>query len=94
MLAEPLRPCEGTDTLVKAISIPAEAIMGEPIGAKGAPLYTDARHYCEAGVTTVLYGAGPHSLMEVNAHGADEHLDLSHLRAETEIVVLALKDLL
>ncbi|MEI2385878.1 M20/M25/M40 family metallo-hydrolase [Breoghania sp. JC706] len=94
MLAEPLRPREGTEALVKALAIPAEAILGEPIGATGAPLYTDARHYSEAGIPTVLYGAGPRSILEANAHGADEHLKLSDLKAATEIVALALKDLL
>lgn len=94
MLAEPLRPIEGADRLVKAIQIPAEAILGEPVEATGVPLYTDARHYSEAGIPTVLYGAGPHSILEANAHGADEHLQLSDLRAATEIVALALKDLL
>ncbi|PTW60140.1 acetylornithine deacetylase/succinyl-diaminopimelate desuccinylase family protein [Breoghania corrubedonensis] len=94
MLAEPLRPGDGTDVLVKAIAIPAEAILGEPIGVTGIPLYTDARHYAEAGIPTVLYGAGPRSILKANAHGADEHLYLGDLKAATEIVALALKDLL
>lgn len=94
MLAEPLRPLDGTDRLVKAIQRPAEAILGEPIEATGVPLYTDARHYSEAGIPTVLYGAGPRSILEANAHSADEHLQLSDLRKATEIVALALKDLL
>ncbi|WP_321340810.1 ArgE/DapE family deacylase [Breoghania sp.] len=94
MLAEPLRPCEGTDKLVNALAIPAEAILGEAVSATGVPLYTDARHYAEAGIPTVLYGAGPRSITEANAHSADEHLELSDLRAATEIVALGLKDLL
>ena len=56
--------------------------------ATGVPLYTDARHYAAAGIPTVLYGAGPRSILEANAHGADEHLQLSDLRAATEVVAL------
>jgi acetylornithine deacetylase/succinyl-diaminopimelate desuccinylase-like protein len=58
------------------------------------PLYTDARHYAAAGIPTILYGAGPRSILEANAHAADEHLQLSDLHAATEIVALALADLL
>jgi acetylornithine deacetylase/succinyl-diaminopimelate desuccinylase-like protein len=37
----------------------------------------------------VLYGAGPRTLLEANAHNADENLRLSDLRAATKIVALA-----
>jgi len=58
------------------------------------PLYTDARHYSAAGIPTVLYGAGPRSLLEANAHRADERLKLDDLFKATKIVALALGDLL
>ena len=54
--------------------------MGEPVREHGVPLYTDARHYNAAGISTVLYGAGPHGVLDANAHGVDEHLDLEDLR--------------
>jgi succinyl-diaminopimelate desuccinylase len=69
-------------------------VLGLPIEPTGAPLYTDARHYSAAGIPTILYGAGPRSILEANAHSADEHVQLSDLRAATEIVALALEDLL
>jgi succinyl-diaminopimelate desuccinylase len=94
MLAEPLRPLPGVDRLVAAISRNAEAILGVPVEATGVPLYTDARHYAAAGIPTVLYGAGPRSILEANAHGADEHLKLSDLRAATEVIAITLRDLL
>lgn len=95
MLAEPLRPIEGVEKLISAIQRHAPSLLGvEAVKATGVPLYTDARHYSEAGIPTILYGAGPRSILEANAHGADEHLQLSDLRAATEIVALALKDLL
>ncbi|AXS42575.1 ArgE/DapE family deacylase [Breoghania sp. L-A4] len=94
MLAEPLRTLPGTDVLVAAVKRHAEAVLGTEINATGVPLYTDARHYSEAGIPTILYGAGPRSILDANAHGADEHLQLTDLRAATEVVALALKDLL
>jgi acetylornithine deacetylase/succinyl-diaminopimelate desuccinylase-like protein len=58
------------------------------------PLYTDARHYTAHGIPTVLYGAGPRSILEANAHAADEHVRLDDLKAATIIVERALRDLL
>ncbi len=68
--------------------------MGEPIKAGGVPLYTDARHYAKAGVPIALYGAGPRSIEEANAHRADERLPLADLFKATEVVALALAELL
>lgn len=94
MLAEPLRRVAGVERLVETIARHAAAKLGVEVAATGVPLYTDARHYAAAGIPTVLYGAGPRSISEANAHGADEHLQLSDLRAATEIVALTLADLL
>ena len=68
--------------------------MGEPVEAKGVPLYTDARHYAARGIPVVLYGAGPRSIEEANVHRADERLPLSDLHKAAEVVALALLDLL
>ena len=62
--------------------------------AHGVPLYTDARHYAAAGIPTVLYGAGPRTIGEANAHRADERVALSDLRAATLVVALALAEVL
>ena len=88
MLAEPLRPIDGVARLVDPVKAHARAVLGVDIEAGGVPLYTDARHYSAAGIPTILYGAGPRSILDANAHGADEHLQLSDLRAATEIVAL------
>jgi acetylornithine deacetylase/succinyl-diaminopimelate desuccinylase-like protein len=69
-------------------------VMGEPVRPKGVPLYTDAPHYASRGIPIVLYGAGPHTIEEANAHRADERLPLSDLRKATEVVALTLLDLL
>jgi succinyl-diaminopimelate desuccinylase len=87
-------PLEGGQALAVALSRRASEIMGEPVRAKGVPLYTDARHYAERGIPIVLFGAGPHTIEEANAHRADERLPLSDLHKATEVVALALADLL
>jgi acetylornithine deacetylase/succinyl-diaminopimelate desuccinylase-like protein len=94
LLAEPLRPQPGTDRIVAAIERHAKVILRVDVPVMGVPLYTDARHYAAAGVPIVLYGAGPRSILEANAHNADENLRLNDLRAATKIVALAAVDLL
>ncbi len=94
LLAEPLVPRAGTNALVSSIQRHARAVLGEDIAAAGVPLYTDARHYSAAGIPTVLYGAGPRTLLEANAHRADERLHLDDLVKATKIVALAIRDLL
>ncbi len=94
LLAQPLTPLPGSERLAEALCRHATRIMGEPVAAKGVPLYTDARHYAAHGIPIVLYGAGPHTIEEANAHRADERLPLSDLKKATEVVALALLDLL
>jgi succinyl-diaminopimelate desuccinylase len=94
MLALPLKPVQGLERLVGPLQRNAEAVLGEPVPVYGVPLYTDARHYAAAGIPTVLYGAGPRTLIEANAHAADERLPLADLRKATEVVALTLLDLL
>ena len=94
LLAEPLVPHAGGQKLTEALCRHATSVMGEPVAAKGVPLYTDARHYAAAGIPTVLYGAGPHTIEEANAHRADERLPLADLRKATEVVARTLAELL
>lgn len=92
--AEPFVPRPGQEKLVEALTRNARDVVGIDIAAHGVPLYTDARHYSEAGVPTVLYGAGPRTLEEANGHRADEKLHLGDLHRATEVVACALADLL
>ena len=94
LLATPLVPDPRAARLTALLCARASAVMGEPVVAGGVPLYTDARHYAAAGVPVVLYGAGPHSIEEANAHRADERLRLSDLFRATEVVALTLADYL
>ncbi|MBS7539826.1 ArgE/DapE family deacylase [Ancylobacter lacus] len=94
ILAEPLRTLPGTEKLVETIQKHATAVLGETPPATAVPLYTDARHYTAAGIPTVLYGAGPRSILEANAHAADEHVRISDLDAATKVIEATLRDLL
>jgi succinyl-diaminopimelate desuccinylase len=94
ILAEPLKPIRGIETLVEPLQRHARRELKTKIPVKGVPLYTDARHYSARGIPTVLYGAGPRSILEANAHGADEHIQLSDLKAATRVIAATLRDVL
>jgi succinyl-diaminopimelate desuccinylase len=94
LLARPFVPVAGQERLVAALQRHARGILGEEVPTNGVPIYTDARLYTEKGIPTVLYGAGPHSLLEANGHRADEKLVLEDLRKATQVVALTLADLL
>jgi acetylornithine deacetylase/succinyl-diaminopimelate desuccinylase-like protein len=94
LLAQPLTPRPGSARLADLICRHATRIMGERVEPQGVPLYTDARHYAAAGIPIVLYGAGPHTIEQANAHRADERLPLSDLYKATEVIALTLSDLL
>ncbi len=83
LLALPLVHVPGAERLTQALRRHGEAFFGVPIEEHGVPLYTDARHYANAGIPTVLYGAGPRTLAEANGHAADECLRLNDLRRAT-----------
>lgn len=94
ILAEPLKPRPGVKKVVETIQRHARRELKTTIRETGVPLYTDARHYSAAGIPTVLYGAGPRSILEANAHSANEHIKLSDLKAATKIVEATLRDFL
>jgi acetylornithine deacetylase/succinyl-diaminopimelate desuccinylase-like protein len=88
-----LRPQPGWERIARPIQRHAAAVLGFEPPVTGVPLYTDARHYAARGIPAVLYGAGPRTLLEANAHNADENLRLADLRTATKIVALTLADL-
>jgi succinyl-diaminopimelate desuccinylase len=92
--AEPLVPSPAAARMTERLCARASEIFGEPITVKGVPLYTDARHYAAAGVPIILYGAGPRTIEQANAHRADERLELADLRRATEVIALTIFDLL
>lgn len=94
LVVEPLAPLPGGERMTELLCRHGSEVMGEPVRPKGVPLYTDAPHYASRGIPIVLYGAGPHTIEEANAHRADERLPLADLRKATEVVALTLLDLL
>ena len=94
LLAKPLRPLPGSQRLSESLCRHAQLVFADSIRPAGVPLYTDARHYAEAGIPIVLYGAGPKTIEDANAHRADEKLRLADLEKATEVVALALLDFL
>lgn len=94
LLAQPLVPDARAMTLAAMVAKHATRVLGVEVGTSGVPLYTDARHYAAAGVPIVLYGAGPRTIEEANAHRADERLPLAELTAATKVVAAALQELL
>ena len=94
ILAEPLKPIAGIERLVEPLQRHARRELKTRIPVKGVPLYTDARHYSAHGVPTVLYGAGPRSILDANAHGANEHVKLADLKAATRVIEATLRDVL
>jgi acetylornithine deacetylase/succinyl-diaminopimelate desuccinylase-like protein len=94
LLAEPLAELPGVEKLIAAFKDNAQEVLGETIPVQGVPLYTDARHYTKHGIPTILYGAGPRTLVEARGHNSDENLRLEDLRKATKVVALALSDLL
>ncbi len=94
LLANALQPMAGNQPLVDALQRHGQQVFGESIPTSGAPLYTDARLYGEAGVPAAIYGAGPRTVFESNAKRADEHVVLEDLRRATQVVARTLFDLL
>ncbi|MGZ5786878.1 MAG: M20 family metallopeptidase [Ramlibacter sp.] len=94
LLAHSMQPLAGNQLLVAAIQKHGEEVFGEPIPAKGTPLYTDVRLYAQAGVPGVIYGAGPRTVLESHAKRADERVELEDLRRATKVIARSLRDLL
>lgn len=94
LLAAPLTPLPGVAGLAGMLRRHASSVFGEPVEIVGVPLYTDARHYAAAGIPVALYGAGPRSIEEANAHRADERVALADLHSATEVVALTLAEFL
>lgn len=94
LLAAPLLPLDGGRNLTERFLARASEVLQKPITAQGSPIYTDARHYAAAGIPVVLYGAGPSTIEDANAHRADERLLLDDLHRATEVTALSLHDIL
>lgn len=94
LLAKAMSSAPGNQTLVDAIQRHSSLVSGQPVPATGTSLYTDVRLYAEAGVTGVIHGAGPRTVLESHAKRADERLQLEDLRFTNKVVARTPFDLL
>jgi acetylornithine deacetylase/succinyl-diaminopimelate desuccinylase-like protein len=94
LLARAMTPLPGSAPLVQALQKHGQAVFGHMPPAVGTPLYTDVRLYAERGIPGVIYGAGPHTVLESHAKRADERLELDDLRRATQVIARSLCDLL
>jgi acetylornithine deacetylase/succinyl-diaminopimelate desuccinylase family protein len=94
LLVRPFTPKPGQDKLAALIRRRAQTVLGEDIPANGVPIYADARLYSSRGIPTVMYGAGPRSILDANGHRADERIPLDSLLSATKVVALSIADLL
>ena len=94
LLARPFMPIEGAERLADIFCREASLVMGEEVPTNGVPLYADARLYVEAGVPTIMYGAGPRTLLEANGHRADERVPVATLSLASKVVANAIVELL
>jgi succinyl-diaminopimelate desuccinylase len=94
LVVRPMAVVPGQERLVSALTEAARIVLGEELAVEGTPIYCDARLYTERGIPTVLYGAGPRTMLEANGHRADENLALGDLKAATQVVALAVARLL
>lgn len=94
LLADRFGPVPAEIPLIRKLGENWSAVMGGEMPVHGVPLYADARHFHEAGIPTVMFGAGPRTLEEANGHRADEHVRLDDLLHAAIIVAGTLHDLL
>ncbi|TVP50077.1 MAG: ArgE/DapE family deacylase [Halomonas sp.] len=86
LLAKPFISTPASEQLADFFAKAAQQVVGEPVGTAAMPLYTDARHYSEAGVPTIMYGAGPRDPLDANGHRADERVPV-HLLTDAALVI-------
>jgi succinyl-diaminopimelate desuccinylase len=94
LLANSFGPVPQESPLIQTLGANWKELIGGELEIEGVPLYADARHFYEAGVPVVMFGAGPRTLLEANGHRADEHVQVEDLIKATKIVALTLYDLL
>jgi len=94
LLAKSFGPTPEDTPLIQTLGANWKELMDGELTIHGVPLYADARLFAEAGIPTVMFGAGPRTLLEANGHRADEHVRIDDLVRATKIVALTLYDLL
>ena len=94
LVVPPLRSGEGQAALAAVVKREAERFLGRPVPLRGAPIFTDARWFGNAGIPTIMFGAGPADLTEARGHAADENVRIDDLLAASHIMADSLVSLL
>ena len=89
-LAEPMRPSESVTAFVRLLQNEAKLAFGKSLEAQGSPLYTDARWFSNAGIPTIMFGAGESDIKVSGANGSDERVPKRCLREAVVILASAL----
>lgn len=89
-MAEPMRPSANQEHFVQLLSDEAARAFGKRLAVLGSTLYTDARWFSNAGIPTLMYGAGEADIQLSGANGIDERVPLECLRQAPAILARAI----
>lgn len=89
-MAEPMRPSPSQQEIVRILQSEAKLAFGKQLRALGSTLYTDARWYSNAGIPTVMFGAGEADIRVSGANGSDERVPERCLGEATVILARSL----
>jgi acetylornithine deacetylase/succinyl-diaminopimelate desuccinylase-like protein len=94
LFAKPFKPVGDAERFAGVLARHASRVMGESVGQVAVPLYTDARHYAEAGAATVMYGAGPKNPLDANGHRADERVPIETIPRAAKAIAATIAEML
>lgn len=89
-MANPMRSSSAQQPFVRLLKAEAHAAFGQDLQEGSSTLYTDARWYSDAGIPTVMYGAGEADVRISGANGVDERVPTAFLTQATTILARAM----
>lgn len=89
-MAEPMRSASSQQSFVRLLQEEARDAFGKELQEGSSTLYTDARWYSNAGVPTIMYGAGEADVRISGANGVDERVPLLLLTQAATILARAM----
>ncbi|MDR7225422.1 MULTISPECIES: M20 family metallopeptidase [Aminobacter] len=89
-MAEPMRSAASQQAFVSLLKEEARAAFCKNLEESNSTLYTDARWYSNAGIPTVMYGAGEADVRVSGANGVDERVPAALLTQATTILARAM----
>ena len=89
-MAEPMRPSPKQRRFTALLCEEARAAVGTSLTTGCSSLYTDARWFSNAGIPTLMYGAGESDIRVSGANGADERVPEQCLDVATILIARAI----